>query len=125
MFLGCALYIEILQIPSVLSLNLQEGGVDIVSGINCILKCLNKLSALSKQEPLQWPTVAMVLAKISNAGTQKTYLGCVLSNYTERVQNQCIPNAKWCTEKRKKDWEKIGMIRYEATEIYFGIFGYT
>ena len=33
MLLGCALYIEILQIPSVLSLTLQQNGVDIVSGI--------------------------------------------------------------------------------------------
>ena len=47
MLLGCALYIEILQIPSVLSLNLQQDSVDIVCGINSILKCMNKLSALS------------------------------------------------------------------------------
>ena len=31
--LGCTLYTEILQIPSMLNLNLQEAGVDIVSGI--------------------------------------------------------------------------------------------
>ena len=31
--LSCAVYTEILQIPSMLNLNLQEPGVDIVNGI--------------------------------------------------------------------------------------------
>ena len=44
---------------------------------------MNKLSALSKQEPLQWPTVKIVISKVNDEGTQKTYQGCVLNHYTE------------------------------------------
>ena len=64
-----------------LSLNLQGAGGGIVSGINGIFNSMNKLSALSKQELLHWPTVTLVIAKVNDEGTQKTYEGCVSNNY--------------------------------------------
>ena len=77
-----------------LSLNLQQDSVDIVCGINSILKCMNKLSALSKQEPQQWPTVKIVISKVNDEGTQKTYQRCVLNQYTESSRQQCLAYAK-------------------------------
>ena len=54
---GCAVYTEILQIPSMLNLNLREPDVDIVNGIfNSILKSL--ISVL-KLPPLSESVLAL------------------------------------------------------------------
>ncbi len=118
MLLGCALYIEILQIPSVLSLTLQQNGVDIVSGINDILKSMIKLSALSKLAPLQWPTVKMVISKVTEEGQHKTYQGCVLNHYSDSTQQQYFIHAKNDLQRLEKrigerlEWSDMKLLRY-------------
>ena len=62
---GCALYIEILKVPSVLSSTLQSENLDIVDAINIILKSVKTLMSLSKQYPLQWPEVKLLTSKVS------------------------------------------------------------
>ena len=55
MLIGAAIYIDVLKSLSILSVCLQDDGLDIISGIKCILKSSKSLKALS-EDPLQWPT---------------------------------------------------------------------
>ena len=64
--LGCAVYVDILKAPSLLSLSLQGNELDTVCGIKHILKSIASLKSLAKQDPLLWPTVKMVLARIKD-----------------------------------------------------------
>lgn len=68
---GCAMYIEILKVPSILSLTLQEDQVDIVQGLKQILKSANALQTLAKRDPKNWPTVKLVVGRVSEDGDQK------------------------------------------------------
>lgn len=57
MLIGCDLYVDALRMPSLLSLTLQEDGIDIVQGIQSIFKSSASLESLTKDPPNQWPTV--------------------------------------------------------------------
>ena len=46
--IGCALYVDILQSPSFLSLTLQNDGLDIVQGIQHILKSHQSLACFTE-----------------------------------------------------------------------------
>ena len=94
MLVGCAQYIEILKVPSVLSLTLQCENLDIVGGINAILKPVKTLMSLSKQDPLQWPEIKLLTSKVSIDGTQGTHQGCVLNWYSADTLQQCVTHAK-------------------------------
>lgn len=48
---GCAMYIEILKAPSILSLTLQEDQVDIVQGLQQILKLVKAPADFGKARP--------------------------------------------------------------------------
>ena len=91
--LGCAVYIDILKPPSLLSLSLQSSEVDTVSGIKHILKSSASLKSLAKQDPLLWPTVKMVLAKITDEDGEKSYQGAVLKRYSQSVVEDLKQNA--------------------------------
>lgn len=75
---GSALYIDVLKSPSILSLTLQEDNLDIVGGIKHILKSRKSLNSLSVQDPLQWPTIKLVTARIKEENGQCMYQGAVL-----------------------------------------------
>ena len=72
------MYIEILKAPSILSLTLQEDQVDIVQGLQQILKSAKALQTLAKQDLKNWPTVKVVVGRVSGDGAQKVYQGGVL-----------------------------------------------
>ena len=58
--------IDALKIPSLLSITLQDlkDGIDIVHGIQSILKSSASLKSLTKDPPDKWPTVKRVLSRI-------------------------------------------------------------
>ena len=89
---GCditAMYIEVLKASSILSLTLQEDEADIVQGLQHILKSANALQTLGKQHPKNWPTVKVVVRRVSKDGDQKVYQGAVLKNLTDDMLAQC------------------------------------
>ena len=86
---GCAMYIEILKPPSILSLTLQEEQFDIVFGLKQILKSVSALQSLAKQDPKNWPTVKLVVGRVSEESGQKFYQGGVLKNFTDNMFTQC------------------------------------
>lgn len=82
---GCAMYIEILKAPSLLSLTLQEDQIDIVSGLKQILKSSNALQTLAQRDPKDWPTVRLVAGRVSKENDQCIYQGGVLKNYSDDI----------------------------------------
>ena len=86
---GCAMYTEILKAPSILSLTLQEDGVDIVQGLKQILKSAIALQTLAKRDPKKWSTVKLVVGRVSEDGEQKIYQGGVVKNFTDNMIAQC------------------------------------
>ena len=87
---GCALYVDILKPPSILSLSLQGSGLDIVLGIKNILKSVTALKTLAQQDPLEWPTVKLLLGRIKEADGETSYQGATLLNCT----SECREKAK-------------------------------
>ena len=94
MLVGCAMYVEILKIPSILSLTLQYESLDIVGGINSLVKSINTLLSLTKQNPLQWPQVKLLVTKVTDDGDSQVYQGCALTEYSDNVLQQCSAHAK-------------------------------
>ena len=99
MLIGCAMYVDILKAPSLLSLSLQEDGIDTVQGIKSILKSAGSLQSLSKEIPKEWPTVKLVLSRIVTEGTDKTYQGATLTQYNDEKIPHCCGQALQDLEK--------------------------
>ena len=99
MLIGCSMYVDILKAPSILSLTLQDDGVDIIQGIKSILKAVSSLQSLSKESPKEWSTVKLILSRITEEGSNKVYQGSTLSGYTEAVLSSCSAQAKADLEK--------------------------
>ena len=85
---GCALYVDILKPASILSLSLQGSGLDIVLGIKNILKSVTALKNLAKQDPLEWPTVKLLLGRIKEADGETSYQGATLVNCTSESREK-------------------------------------
>ena len=92
--IGCALYIDILQSPSLLSLSLQDDCIDVASGIKNLLKSHRSLKKLSSQEPLKWPSVASVYSKVKrDINGSSSYQGVVLRRYNDSTISSCKTQA--------------------------------
>lgn len=115
--LGCALYVDILQAPSFLSLTLQNDSLDIVQGIQHILKSHQSLKKLVSQDPLQWPTVKLVSKKILEKDGKKTYQGMELKRYTDVTIKACKEHAIADLNRLDKkmrdrlEWSNIDLLR--------------
>ena len=77
MLIGCAMYVDALKIPSLLSLTFQEDRIDIVQGIQSILKSSASLESLTKDPPNQWPTVKLVLSRVTTKALPRSYFAAL------------------------------------------------
>ena len=82
---GCALYVDILKPPSLLSQSLQHSELDVVLGIKNILKSVSALKSLARQDPLEWPTVEELLGRIKDEGGENSYQGTLLKNSAQQL----------------------------------------
>ena len=87
---GCALYVDILKPPSLLSLTLPHDKLDLVLGMKHILKTIKSLKALASQDPLQWTTVTLVC---KDEDGSKQYQGALLQCYNTRTLKCCKEQA--------------------------------
>lgn len=85
--IGCAMYIDVLKVPSLLSLSLQESETDMISGIKHFLKTVQTLHLLKTMDPQEWPAVMTVLTAIGEE--QKSYQGINLVGFTSSIVSQC------------------------------------
>ena len=117
MLVECALYIDVLKAPSLLSLCLQKDGVDIIYCIKQIIKSANALESLASKDPKQWPTVRLVLSRISEDGTEKLYQGGTLTHYNDSTVTACstqaVADLKCLSSKLKERlaWSDLQLLR--------------
>ena len=90
---GCAMYIDILKSPSLLSISLQASELDVVLGIKNILKSTTALKNLGKKDPFEWPSVKLLLQKIKNEGSKKLYQGAELQKFDDAAQVRIKQNS--------------------------------
>ena len=93
MLIGAALYADALKPPSLLSLCLQDKNLDILNGLQHVLRSSKCLKTLSSQNPLEWPTVKLVCSRVKEDGDKKVYQGAVLANYREATLKACADAA--------------------------------
>ena len=111
------MYIDILKAPSILSLVLQEDGMDIIQGIKAILKSVSSLQSLNKEAPKEWSTVKLTLTRIADEGGSKVYQGSDLSNYTEAMLRKCFTDGLADLKnldtalKERLSWSDIKLLR--------------
>ena len=84
------MYVDILHSPSLLSLSLQDSTLDIAHSINHIIKSVAQLSDCASKDPLQWPTVKVVLSRITDVDGSTLYQGAHVSLITLHPQLQAL-----------------------------------
>ena len=117
MLLGCAVYVEILKGPSILSLCLQKTDCDIVYGLKLILKVVDSLKSLRRQDPSLWPTVKLVMERIDSEGSVYCYQGAEIKNYTDTMLESCKRQALGDLERlnrtiqQRLEWSDLHLLR--------------
>ncbi len=110
--LGCSLFIDVLQIPSILSLALQENEVDI-QGIKSLLKAAGSLDALCNKSSEEWCTVKLVASRIVENDSETTYQGAKLTGYSSLTFSMCAIRAKADLEKLQSNIkQRMSLISY-------------
>ena len=117
MFIGAAMYVDVLKAPALLSLSLQAEKLDIVFGIQHLLKSSTSLKKMGRQDPLDWPTVKLVCNRVKEEGEDKVYQGALLNEYCPATLKTCAAQAladvKWLEEKMRVrlEWSEVKMLR--------------
>ena len=91
MLIGAALYVDALKPPSLLSLCLQDKNLDILNGLQHLLRSSKCLKTLSSQNPLEWPTVKLVCSRVKEDGDKR--FTRVLANYRDATLKACADAA--------------------------------
>jgi len=117
MLLGCAMYVEVLKAPSILSLCLQKSDCDLVYGLKQILKVLDAIKSLKRLDPSLWPTVKLVMERINSEGSVDSYQGAEIRNYTETTLESCKKQALGDLEslsrtiQQRLEWSDLHLLR--------------
>lgn len=90
---GCALYVDVLKPPSLLSQSLQSSELDIVLAMKNIVKSASALSSLAGLDPVEWPTVSLLLKRIKDDGMDMSYQGSILKDFQQSIQQKCAQDA--------------------------------
>jgi len=115
--IGCAMYVDILNGPSKLSLCLQKADCDIVFGLKQILKVANTIKSLRSQDPTLWPTVKLVLEKVDSKGSITSYQGAQLKSYSSATLENCKRQALGDLERlnitiqQRLEWSDVKLLR--------------
>ena len=112
--IGCALYVDALKAPSILSKVLQAEKLDTVLGLQNILKCKKLLKSLTDANLLQWLTVKLVRHRIKNGNE---YQGATLKRFDEEMlefcKNQALADVRRLEEKMRErlEWSDVQLLR--------------
>ena len=114
MLIGCALYVDALKAPSLLSKALQAKRLDIVLSLQNILQAKKALKSLADLDPLLWPTVSLVHKRLTNGNE---YQGATLTHFNdamlESFKDQALANARRLARKMRErlEWSNVQLLR--------------
>ena len=115
--IGAAMYIDILKGPSLLSLSLQNDNLDVVSGLQHIIKTLKSLKVVADLDPKEWPTCKLICDRVKDDDGQKVYQGAVLSEYNPTALQACadtaVADARRLEDsvKARLEWSDLKLLR--------------
>lgn len=112
MLIGAAMYIDVLKPASILSLTLQGEKLDIVQGLQSILKSAKYLRNMSDKDFLQLPTISLVRSRVKEEDGSKIYQGATTHSYSSNS------SVKVCAEKVREDSRKLESKIKERLEHY-------
>ena len=78
MLIGSPLYVDLLKPASLLSLSLQRETLNIIHGLQAVLKLGKSLKCMAGQDPLQWTTVKLVCSRAKEEHGGNVYQGGTL-----------------------------------------------
>ena len=90
---------DALKVPSLLSKALQGEKLDVVQGLQSILKAKKSLKCLTELDPLQWPTLKLVHNRLTNGNE---YQGAALKHFSEAMTKSCNDQALADVHRLKK-----------------------
>lgn len=111
MLIGCAIYVDALKPPSLLSKALQENSMDIVLCLQNILHSKKPLKNLTDRDPLERPTVKLVLNRLTE---NKEYQGILLYQFNDKMRKvQAIADVRQLESKMRErlEWSDISLLR--------------
>ena len=117
MLIGSALYVDVLKPACCLSLSLQCDHLDIIAGIKAVLEASKSLQGMSKQDPIEWPTVKLVCSRVKDEENEKVYQGAVVRGYSAVVLEECADVAKRDMQqlaseiKARLEWSDMKLLR--------------
>ncbi len=115
MMIGAAMYVDLVKPVSILSLTLQAEKLDIVLGIQHLLKSTKSLKTVAGQDPLLWPTVKLVCSRVKeNNDGENIYQGAVLNPSTLKAcSNQALANVNRLHQlmRTRSEWSDVNMPR--------------
>ena len=82
--------------------------------IKITLKSVAALKSLARQDPLEWPTVKLLLKRIKNEGVEKSYQGAILKNFTqEKSKEDALRDLTGLDEKMREHlaWSDTSLLR--------------
>ena len=91
--------------------------MDIVLGIKNILKSTKSLQQLGTQDPLEWPTVKVILGRLKDDADKKEYQGAVLQAYSFTILDNCKGQASSDLMKLDErihdrlEWSDVNLLR--------------
>ena len=112
--IGCALYVDALKVPSILSKSLQQAKLDIVLGLRSILQAKKSLKSLTDLDPLEWPTLKLVRNRLKN---EDKYQGAPLKYLNEALLESCkdqaLADLSRLKEKMRErlEWSDVPLLR--------------
>ena len=116
MLIGSALYIDLLKPVSLLSLSLQGEKVNIIQGLQPVLKLGQSLKSMTGQDPLQWTTVKLVCSWVKEEHGGKVYQGGTLHRHNRDTvkfsAEQACNDSRRLEEKMKErqEWPKTKLL---------------
>ena len=116
---ACAMHSDVLKPPSALSLSLQSSDGDLVYGIKQLLKVSTTLVSMLEQDPLQWYTVKLVLARVKNDGSEHVYQGVALKWYDATTLSYCSKQAQ--SDLRRLTEKMLGCLEWSNTDLLWAI----
>ena len=113
MLIGCAMYVDALKPPSLLSKALQENSMDVVLCLQNILHAKKSLRSLIDVDPLEWPTVKLVRNRIADSQYQGTRLKRFNDTVLESCKDQALTDVSRLEDRMRErlEWSDIKLLR--------------
>ena len=114
--LGCAVFVDLLNLCAVFSKCLQNDDIDILGALTCLLKTLAESEKLSQKTLEHWPTYATTLKKCILENKKHVYQSQELKKFSQATSYFEDHYGEYCSTisecvKSRLSWSDLEMMR--------------